>query len=41
MYNALSLEGMEVFPSSTMKEQYDTLVKKVVWPLSKEHKEKK
>lgn len=41
VYNKLSLEGTEIFPSSTMKEQYDTLVKKVVWPLSKEHKEKK
>lgn len=41
MYNRLSLEWVERFDPSTMKEQYDTLVKKVVWPLSAEHKEKK
>jgi len=41
MYNKLSLEGVERFDPSSMKEQYDTMVRKVVWPLSAEHKKKK
>lgn len=41
MYNALTLEGVERFDAKTMKEQYDTLVKKVIWPLSREHREEK
>lgn len=41
MYNKLSLEGVEKFEPWSLREQYDTLVRKVVWPLSLEHKEKK
>lgn len=41
MYNDLSLEGVEKFNPVSMREQYDTLVRKVIWPLSKEYKEQK
>ena len=41
MYNQLSMEGVERFDPSSMKSQYDTLVQKVVWPLSKEYKDQK
>ncbi len=41
MYNRLSLDGVERFDPSSMKEQYDTMVQKVIWPLSAEHKKKK
>jgi len=39
MYNSLSLEGVEKFRPDIMKDQYNTLVQKVVWPLSHEHAE--
>lgn len=41
IYNNLSLEWVETFSPHTMAQQYDTLVRKVIWPLSREHKEKK
>lgn len=41
MYNRLSLEGVEKFDPTSLKEQYDILVRKVIWPLSIEHKNKK
>ncbi len=41
MYNTLALEGVEKFDPSVMQEQYDTIVKKVVWPLSEEYRTEK
>lgn len=41
MYNQLSMEGVERFDPLSMKSQYDTLVQKVIWPISREHQELK
>ena len=41
LYNKLSMQGVELYPATTMQKQYDTTVKKLIWPLSKQHREKK
>ncbi|MFZ4461195.1 MAG: AAA family ATPase [Patescibacteria group bacterium] len=37
LYNNMSMEGVSRFDPKVFEEQYNTLVKKVIWPLSLEH----
>jgi hypothetical protein len=37
LYNALSLEGVSQFDPHVFKQQYETIVKQVIWPLSIEY----